>query len=204
MKKLSILLVMVFVLTFLFSFDVGRVFAQSTTWTASNVTFAVRTTKIVTNTSNVQSFQVKVHPFTGTITLFTDNTSGDPTTGTVTPPAGLITPPAITSCYLGFVGTLEKKNPTPVYVCIEDLVNVSVDKPSGKGENAYIVGTGEFFTATDSGLIFLKAAWHENDVSGLPASISLVSGKLQGGSGGPAESTSSRLVSASFAATFSK
>lgn len=207
MKRLTILLAIGFALIPFFSFHSGAAYAQCpgpacTEWTASNVQFSVQIKKVVTNTKNAQSFVVKKHPFTGTITLFTDNSTGDPTPGTVTPPVGLVTPPTTTSCFIGFVGTLEKNNPTPVYICISDLVNVSADKPKGAGENALIVGTGETVSSTDTGLIFLSASWQEKDTSGLPNSISLVSGKLNGGSQGPTGSTGS-LFSVSFAATFS-
>ncbi len=208
MKKLSILLVIGFVLILLFSFDVNKVFAQSTTWTASNVTFNVKITKVVTNKQNVQSLQAKTHPFTGTITLFTDNRgNGDPTAGDVPAPADLAIAPPTTQCFIGIVGTLDQNNPITIYICISDLVNVSADKAKGAGENAMIVGTGEIVTSTDTGLVFLKAKWQETDVSGLPTSISLMSGKLDGGSEplfGATESTGSIFSVSLPAIKFSK
>jgi len=196
MKKLSILLVIGFALTLFFSLYAGTVCAQCpgpscTTWTASNVKFSVQRKNVVTNKQNVQSFVVKTEPFTGTITLFTDIANGDPTAGTVTPQAGLITAPETTTCYIGIVGISGKDNPIPIYVCISDLVNVSADKPKGAGENAIIVGTGEVVSSTDAGLVFLQATWQETDVAGLPTSISLVSGKVNGGTEPPVGATES-------------
>lgn len=86
MKKLHIVFLVAIGLALIFCFNAGTVLAQKK-MTETGATVSIKITQILVNKKSVQSIVTKSVPATGTFTLYTDLTTGDPTTGSVPPPS---------------------------------------------------------------------------------------------------------------------